>query len=305
MDPFTASSTEFEPGPLNVPATPGISGTPPDYRWSCAWPEAADMRWLSASAPMLAVAVICFAIGIATDSSVEVPVALFIAALGVIAIVAGFTFRAGLSPAVHYSEQPTTFLLRYPRSRLRLLSAVAGFGIIAAAALWIGAREANIELVLGGTALVVVSVFVTITLLRLRRNAELALSPGEIRVTTRYCDWEFPWTAITAISASDDGRGAAAIAIRCRRDQMIARPAPRRTPARWLAPRRSKDGPWKIIPAMWGVTPNSLLSTLNYLSADPARRVALTREQLTSMLTPPPLPVRRALTEQLPSGSES
>lgn len=305
MDPSTASSTEFEPGPLNVPAAPGNSGAPPDYRWSCAWPETSDTRWLSATAPMLMVAGICFVIGIATDSSVEVPVALFIMSLGVIAVIGGFTFRAGLSPAVHCSVQPTTFLLRYPPSRLRLLSVVAGFGIIAATALWIGTREANIELVLSGTILVMLVAFVTIALFRLRRNAELTLSPNAIRVTTRYCDWEFPWSAITDTSASDDGRGGAVISIRCRRDQMISRPTPGRTPARWRAPRRSKEGPWKIIPLMWGVTPNSLLSTLNYLGADPARRAALTQEQLTSMLTPPPLAIRRALTQQLPSDRES
>ncbi|WP_431956922.1 hypothetical protein [Nocardia lijiangensis] len=194
-------------------------------------------------------------------------------------------------PGIGQGEGASTFVLRYLPTRLApVLAALTALGV---APLWIGILERALEpMVFGATFLVSALVLAALTL-RYRRTARLCISPHTIRVATRNFDWEFPWDAVD-FEAGFDAKGTETIAIRCPRAAVTTRPTPGKTPRHLRPPGDSPDGPWKIAPIMWGVSPNSLFSALNYLRAYPELRAELTHAELTAMLTPPAWRARRA-----------
>ncbi|WP_431969930.1 hypothetical protein [Nocardia sp. bgisy134] len=277
---------------MSTPVVPGTAGSPPGYLWRWVWPESRAVAWLLASSAALVGAAAASVAGMVADNDFVVRVA---ALLLLLAAMTGAIYRVTSiedRPWVHQGDGASTFVLRYLPTRVAPV--LAALTALAVAALWIGVLERALEPMFFGIALLVSVLVLACLGIRYRRAARLCLSPHTIRVTTRNFDWEFPWEAID-FEAGFDAKGTETIAIRCPRAAVTTRPTPGRTPTHLRPPKDSPNGPWKVAPIMWGVSPNSLFSALDHLRTDPGLRAELTHAQLTAMLTPPPWQTRRPL----------
>ncbi|WP_306363088.1 hypothetical protein [Nocardia sp. CC227C] len=207
-------------------------------------------------------------------------------------LIAGVSWRLAdpRRPPVHTDAggQQGAVTLRPPRGQIVL---VAGFLMAAVALVWWGVSAGEAELVASGGMGIVLLLPALTFLYWYQRRSRLMLSPSGFRIITPNCDWEFRWEAVTAIGTGDNGRNVPAVTVRCPSAAMTSRRSLFLAPAGWRPPPQSTDGPWKIVPAMWGVGPNSLISTLIHLRAYGSRS-SLHREHLVAMLTAPPLHVR-------------
>lgn len=277
---------------MSIPTVPGHPGAPPGYAWRCVWPESRAIGWSVASLAALVGGAACSVVGMVFGNRSVVGIGGLLLLLGGIAALTYFVMGSEDRPEVRAGDAENTFVLRY--FPVRLAPVLAGLAAMAVAALWLGVLARELESTLCGIALLVALLLLTGLTLSYRRTARLSFSPDAIRITTRNFDWEFPWDA-AHFAAGFDPKGAETIEIRCPRDAVTTRRTPRRTPTHLRPPADSLDGPWKITPIMWGVRPNSLYSTMTHLRAAPELRAALTRPQLTAMLTPPPWRTRRTL----------
>ncbi|MEV0034083.1 hypothetical protein [Nocardia sp. NPDC050793] len=277
---------------MSTPVVPGTAVSPPGYLWRWVWPESRAVAWLLASSAGLVGAAAFSVVGMLAGNDFVARVGglllLVAATTGVIYLVTRIEDR----PWVRQGDEASTFVLRY--LPIRVAPVLAALTALAIAALWIGVLERALEPMFFGIALLVAVLVLACLGIRYRRTARLCLSPHTIRVTTRNFDWEFPWEAVD-FAAGFDAKGTETIAIRCPRTAVTTRPTRGKTPTHLRPPEDSPDGPWKLAPIMWGVSPNSLFSTLEHLRTDPDLRAELTHAQLTAMLTPPPWQTRRPL----------
>ncbi|MEV6391133.1 hypothetical protein [Nocardia xishanensis] len=277
---------------MSTPVVPGTAGSPPGYLWRWVWPESRAFAWLLASSAALVGAATFSVVGMLAGNDFVVRTGglllLLAATTGVIYLVTGIEDR----PSVLQGDDASTFVLRYLPTRVAPV--LAALTALAVAALSIAVLERALEPMFLGLALLVAVLVLACLGIRYRRTARLRLSPHTIRVTTRNFDWEFPWDAVD-FEPGFDAKGTETIAIRCPRAMVTTRPTPGKTPTHLRPPKDSPDGPWKLAPIMWGVSPNSLFSTLDHLRTDPDLRAELTNAQLTAMLTPPPWQTRRPL----------
>ncbi|WP_280358092.1 hypothetical protein [Nocardia otitidiscaviarum] len=193
-------------------------------------------------------------------------------------------------PSVHAesSGEKGAVTLRPPRGQVVL---VGSFLMAAVAMVWWGLSTEEAEIAVSGSIGIVLLLPALAFLCWYQSRSRLVLSPNGFRVMTPHCDWEFRWEAVTAIGVGDDGKNAPAVTIHCPSTAMVSRRSLFPVPAGWRPPPQSTDGPWKIVPAMWGAAPNSLISTLIHLRSHCARN-PLHREELVAMLTVPPLHAR-------------
>ncbi|WP_280358115.1 hypothetical protein [Nocardia otitidiscaviarum] len=184
------------------------------------------------------------------------------------------------------SVDPGTFLLRQPFLYLQFGASLAA---VFTSVILLGIITEESELTLYGIIGLAVVLPGTALFAWYRQNSSITLSQHSVRFMTPILDWEFPWESITAFGSGDNGQNSAAVTIHCPSTAVIIRRSLLPTPANSLPSQSSADGPWKVVPAVWGATPNSLISALVYLRGNKAERHSLTRDEIVAMLTPPTL----------------
>ncbi|MBL1072955.1 hypothetical protein JK358_00940 [Nocardia sp. 2] len=220
------------------------------------------------------------------ELSVRLATVLAIISIGAMGISSPLFAPAWRIPQVVTTNHPHTFILRYPFFTPRHLFTMLCITSTFTSGIFLSWRyQQVVPAVCIGGLIAVFGFGVLPHAIRCAYFGRLVLSPDHIRVKTHRCDWEFPWTATTSFAADVTSRDGGAIDVRCPAKAMTSRPTSHK-PLDWWTPLKSDDGPWKIVPAMWGVNPNSLLSTLNHLHTHPKHRTTLSAGELTAMLMP-------------------
>lgn len=116
----------------------------------------------------------------------------------------------------------------------------------------------------------------------LRRN-RILLTRRTLRIVQSGFDWEFKWSSISSVIPKTIPNLGPAVIVVCPAESVIDLSRGTR-----FLKRNDADGEWTILLQVFNVEPNALLSTLEFMVANPrGRRRELTTAEFVAMLTPP------------------
>lgn len=213
------------------------------------------------------------------DATEVASIGFLLGILATIALLYSATMLSMEKPRITNDEQSGALLLHYrPTSAVPLtLMCVLG----APTLIGIGYINSIPQAMIGGIAAAIVAIAIPIVVLFQLRRAALRLQPESLRVTTLFDDVECKWGDIQGVHISTATPGLDAVTIRYKEGTLLLH---KRAPL--FSSAKNASG-WEIPTKAWGVSMNSLVSTISFLHANQEARNALDETQLEAMLSIP------------------
>jgi prepilin signal peptidase PulO-like enzyme (type II secretory pathway) len=264
---------------------PGSAGSPDTYRWvRHTFDPGSESRIVTASSA-LAAALLTIAAGYSMSATAVQSLGLLFGALAMIALSRSLSVLAFNKPRIRRCPKTNLLPLRYqPVTAAPFLLMCL---IFSPTCIVIGYGNDMPQAVLGGVVGFILTISMPAIVTLQRRNSYLQLGPDSIRVATLFDDIEGKWEDIHGIHATEAMPGLDAISLQHANGALQVRKR-----IRGLSSNRPRTHPWQVLVITWGVSTNSLASTMIFLRDNAEARESVDDKHLTAMLTVPGWAIR-------------